>query len=57
MSTTMLRSTALRSALRAAAPATKRAAAFSTTSPTKEKVTLPDLPCPYRPIPSTTRSH
>ncbi|KAK3046718.1 Superoxide dismutase [Mn], mitochondrial [Extremus antarcticus] len=47
MSTTMLRSTALRSALRAAAPSTTaRAACFSTTV-TMQKATLPDLPYDY----------
>lgn len=49
-SAAVFRNSAVRSALRATAPsATKRAAIASTTF-TRGKATLPDLPCKLRPL-------
>jgi len=45
MSTTLLRNSAMRSALKASAPSAIKRAALASTTFTRGKATLPDLPC------------
>ena len=44
-SAAVFRNSAVRSALRASAPSTAKRAAFASTTFTRGKATLPDLPC------------
>lgn len=45
MATTLLRQSALRTALRSSAPSTTKRAALASTTFTRGKATLPDLTC------------
>jgi Fe-Mn family superoxide dismutase len=47
MNSTLLRTTAVRSALRAAAPSSGVRAGFAATTFVRGKATLPDLPCTH----------
>lgn len=54
MSNTLLKSSALRSALRTTASASTRRTALASTTFVRNKATLPDLPCTSRNRPTLT---
>lgn len=47
MSTTLLKQSAMRTALRNAAPSALKRATFASSQQIRTKATLPDLPCSY----------